>query len=85
MRQVCETIAGLFVFVAFIVGWAATGDFITALYGLLLLVLVLGAVFLVVDVVGFLTKDRPSGLVLVLLGLLGVSWLLGGEEDDLDC
>ena len=85
MRQVCETIAGLSAFVAFIVVWAATGDFITALSGLFLLVLVLGAVFLVVDVVGFLTKDRPSGLVFVLLGLLGVSWLFGGEEDDLDC
>ena len=85
MRQVCETIAGLSVFVAFIVVWAATGDFITALSGLFLLLLVLGAVSLVVGVVGSLAEDRPSGLVLVLLVLLGASWLFGGEEDDLDC
>ena len=86
MRQVCEAVAGLFLIVVFVVGWVVTGDFVATLAGLFLLLLFLGAVSLVVGavsfVVGSLAKGGLPGFVLVLLG---VSWLLGGEEDDLDC
>ena len=79
MRQACEAVAGLFVIAVFVVGWAVTGDFIATLAGLFLLLLLLGAVSFVVD---SLAKGGLPGFVLVLLG---VSWLFGGEEDDLDC
>ena len=83
MRQACETIVGLFAVVVFFVGWVATGDFVAALLGWFLLLLFLGAVLIVVDVVDSLAKGK-CGLLGFVLVVLGVSWLLGGEDDDPD-
>lgn len=84
MRQVGDTIAGLFAVVVFFVGWVATGDFVGSLAGSFLLLLFLaaifGAVFIVVD---FLAKGK-CGLLGFVLVVLGVSWLFGGEDDDPD-
>ena len=88
MRQVCDGIVGLFAIVVFFVGWVATGDFVGALSGSILLLLflaaVFGAVFIVFDVVGSLAEGK-CGLLCFVLVVLGVSWLLGGEDDDPDC
>ena len=85
MRQVCDGIVGLFAIVVFFVGWVATGDFVGALSGSILLLLFLAAVFGVVFiVVDFLAKGK-CGLLGFVLVVLGVSWLLGGEDDDPDC
>ena len=83
MRQACDTIVGLFAVVVFFVGWVATGDFVAALLGWFLLLLFLGAVLIVVDVVDSLAKGK-CGLLSFVLVVLGVSWLLGGEDDDPD-
>ena len=48
MRQVGDTIAGLFAVVVLFVGWVATGDFVGSLVGSFLLLLFLAAVFGVV-------------------------------------
>lgn len=85
MRQVCDGIVGLLAVVVFFVGWVATGDFVgTLLFSFLLLLFlaaVFGVVFIVVD---FLAKGK-CGLLGFVLVVLGVSWLLGGEDDDPDC
>ena len=85
MRQACDAIAGLVAVVMFFVGWVGTGDFVEALLGSFLLWLFLaavyGAVFVVVDF--FLAKGK-CGLLGFVLVVLGVSWLLGGEDDDPD-
>lgn len=88
MRQVGDTIAGLLAIVLFFVGWVVTGDFVGSLFGSFLLLLflaaVFGAVFIMVDVVDSLAKGK-CGLFGFVLVVLGVSWLLGGEDDDPDC
>ena len=60
MRQVGDTIAGLFAVVVFFAGWVATGDFVAALLGWFLLLLFLGAVLIVVDVVDSLAKGSST-------------------------
>ena len=51
---------------------------------LLFLAAVFGAVFIVFDVVGSLAEGK-CGLLGFVLVVFGVSWLLGGEDDDPDC